>query len=114
MREIRIPIEVSPPLTIDFVPLSEIADYYPPIRTNSALPDLDGNLWILPTDFGSDRTSGELVYDRGQQSGRPDTSRSNARSDGLLRDFGRQGVVYMIARDSENNWFVERARVAKT
>ena len=89
------------------VPLSEIPDYYPPIRENSAMPDLDGNLWILPTTSAQSK-QGELVYDV-----------VNPRQ-GLFRrvrmpigrsvaGFGRNGVVYLQSGDRANGFHLERA-----
>src|SRR5207253_2470151 len=46
----------------EVVPLSQIADYYPPFRIGAVLPDADGNLWILPRTSSLSK-KGELVYD---------------------------------------------------
>jgi hypothetical protein len=46
------PMNIGAP-KIDFVPLKEIADYYPAIRPGAARPDLDGNLWILANHVGA-------------------------------------------------------------
>lgn len=47
----------------DYVPLSEITDYYPPLRNsaNNLLADRERNLWILPSTTAQSR--GGLVYD---------------------------------------------------
>ena len=94
---------------MEFVPLSEIPDYYPPIRRNSSMPDLDGNLWILPTTSAQSQ-HGELVYDvvspkKGLfQRVRMPVGRS-------IAGFGKGGVVYLQAGDRTNGFYLERAKL---
>ena len=94
------------------VPLSEIPDYYPPIRENSAMPDLEGNLWILPTTSAQSQ-KGELVYDvvnpkRGLfQRVRMPVGRS-------IAGFGRGGVIYLQSGDRTNGFYLERVKLAAT
>lgn len=96
--------------TIEFVPIKEIADYYPAIRSGAAKADLDGNLWILPTTSAQSK-AGELVYDvvnnRGEliQRVRLPVGRS-------IAGFGHNGVVYLMYRDVATGWFVERAKIS--
>ena len=93
----------------DFVPLSEIADYYPPIRDGAAIPDLDGNLWILPTTSAQSK-NGELVYDvvntkRGLfERVRMPVGRS-------VVGFGKGGVVYLMSGDRTTGFYLERTRL---
>jgi hypothetical protein len=88
------------------VPISEIPDYYPPIRENSAMPDLDGNLWILPTTSAQSQ-KGELVYDvvnpkRGLfERVRIPLGRS-------IAGFGKGGVIYLQSGDRANGFVLER------
>jgi hypothetical protein len=94
---------------IDFVPLSEIPDYYPPIRRTSSMPDLDGNLWILPTTSAQSQ-HGELVYDvvnpkRGLfERVRMPVGRS-------IAGFGKGGIVYLQAGDRTSGFYLERAKL---
>lgn len=94
---------------IEFVPLKEIADYYPAIRAGATKADLDGNLWILPTTSAQAK-AGELVYDvinnKGElfQRVRLPVGRS-------IAGFGRNGVVYLMYRDAATGWFLERTRI---
>lgn len=94
---------------IEFVPLKEIADYYPAIRSGAAKADLDGNLWILPTTSAQSK-AGELVYDvvnsRGElfQRVRLPVGRS-------IAGFGHKGVVYLMYRDGTAGWMLERTHV---
>ena len=98
-----------PTPTIEFVPLKEIADYYPAIRSGAARADLDGNLWILPTTSAQSK-AGELVYDVVNSKGelfqrvRLPVGRS-------IAGFGRQGVVYLMHRDVAKGWFLERTKI---
>jgi hypothetical protein len=91
------------------VPLSEIPDYYPPIHPNSAIPDLDGNLWVLTTTTAQS-LHGELVYDvlnprRGLfERVRMPVGRSVA-------GFGKGGVVYLQAGDRSNGFTLERVKL---
>jgi hypothetical protein len=94
---------------IEFVPLSEIPDYYPPIHQNASMADRDGNLWILPTTSAQSK-QGELVYDvvnpkKGLfQRVRMPLGRS-------IAGFGKGGVVYLQSGDRTNGFYLERARV---
>ena len=90
-------------------PLSEIADYYPPIREGASIADLDGNLWILPTTSAQSQ-SGELVYDvvnpkRGLfQRVRMPVGRS-------VLGFGKGGVVYLMSGDRATGFYVEKTKL---
>jgi hypothetical protein len=101
-----------PTPTLEFVPLKEIADYYPPIRGGAARADLDGNLWVLPTTSAQSK-SGELVYDVVSSKGvllqrvRVPVGRS-------IAGFGHDGIVYLMYRDGTTGWFLERAKVSAT
>ena len=94
---------------IEFVPLNEIADYYPAIRSGAAKADLDGNLWILPTTSAQAK-AGELIYDvvnnRGElfQRVRLPVGRS-------IAGFGRSGVVYLMYREGTTGWYLERTKI---
>jgi hypothetical protein len=91
------------------VPLKDIPDYYPAVRTSSAIPDVDGNLWILPTTSARSR-NGELVYDvvnlKGElfQRVRLPLGRS-------IVGFGKGGVVFLQSGDRTNGFYLERARL---
>jgi hypothetical protein len=97
---------------IEFVPLSEIPDYYPPIRQTSAMPDLDGNLWILTTTSAQSQR-GELIYDVvNPKAGlfrrvRMPLGRSVA-------GFGKNGVVYLQSGDRTNGFYLERVKLEVT
>lgn len=98
--------QAPPPLITEYVPLKEMADYYPPIRAGALMPDLDGNVWVLPTTSAQSR-QGELVYDV-----------INPR-DGLQKrvrlplgrsivGFGRRGVVYLSAGSMTQGFTLEK------
>ena len=94
---------------IDFVPLKEIADYYPAIRPGAAKADLDANLWVLPTTSAQSK-SGELVYDVISNRGEL-TQRVRVPSGRSIAGFGKNGVVYLMYRDGTNGWLLERTRI---
>ncbi len=91
------------------VPLSEIPDYYPPIRQNSALADLDGNLWVLTTTTAQSR-HGELVYDvvnpkKGLfERVRMPVGRS-------IAGFGKGGVLYLQSGNRTDGFYLERVKL---
>ena len=98
-------LNLLPPV-IEFVPFSEIGEYYPPIRAGATKADADGNLWILPTTSAQSK-AGELVYDvvdnRGTLSHRVRVPVGRS-----IAGFGNGGVVYLMFRDSANEWHLER------
>jgi len=94
---------------IDFVPLKEIADYYPAIRPGAARPDLDGNLWILPTTSAQSQ-GGELVYDVVNKSGEL-FQRVRIPSGRSIAGFGKGGVVYLMSGDRTKGFVLERSSV---
>ena len=93
---------------VEIVPASELAAYDPPLRTGAALPDLDGNVWILPKT-SKESKAGELVYDvvnaRGTlfQRVRLPVGRSVA-------GFGHGGGVFLMHAES-GKWRLETARL---
>jgi hypothetical protein len=90
----------------DFVPLTEIADYYPAIRRGAAVADLDGNLWVLPTTSAQSK-NGELVYDVvNPKAGLFERVRMPAGRS--IAGFGKGGVVYLMSGDRSNGFYLER------
>jgi hypothetical protein len=94
---------------MDFVPLSEIPDFYPPVHANAAMGDLDGNLWILPTTSAQSR-HGELVYDVVSPK-RGLFARDRMPVGRSVVGFGRGGVVYLQAGDRKDGFRIERVTV---
>ncbi len=97
-------------VTVDYVPLNEIADYYPAIRPGAAKADLDGNVWVLPTTSAQSK-AGELVYDVINNHGEL-THRVRLPLGRLIAGFGHNGIVYLMHRDGDRGWRLERATVA--
>lgn len=99
-----------PTIVTEFVPLKEIADYYPAIRPGAVKADLDGNLWILPTSSAQSK-AGELVYDVVNNQGKL-TQRVRLPVGRSIAGFGHNGVVYLMQRDgTTGGWFLERSRI---
>ena len=90
------------------VPPGELADYWPPIRTGAALADADSNLWVLPTTSAQSKR-GELVYDVVNNNGIM-MYRVRIPLGKSIAGFGRNGVVYLMAKDVEG-WTLERTKV---
>lgn len=100
----------QPMLNYEIGPISEMPDYYPPIRQGAAMGDADGALWILPATSSQSR-AGELVYD--VVSGRGElTHRVRLPLGRSVAGFGRGGVVYLVSKEKDG-WRLERAVLAK-
>ena len=97
------------PQITEFVPLSEIADYYPPIREGAAIADLDGNLWILPTTSAQSK-NGELVYDVVNPK-RGLFERVRLPAGRSVLGFGKGGVVYLMSGDRASGFALERTKL---
>ena len=93
------------------IPLSEIADYYPAIRPGAAIPDLDGNLWLLPTT-SKQSLHGELVYDVVNTKAEI-FERARLPLGRLVAGFGKGGVVYLTSGDTKNGFYLERTRLPR-
>jgi hypothetical protein len=99
------------PRTAEVIPLSDIADYYPAIRPGAAIPDLDGNLWLLPTTSKQSQ-HGELVYDVVNAKGEI-FERVRLPLGRLVAGFGKSGVVYMTSGDRTAGYILERTRLPR-
>ena len=95
------------PVAIEFVPLTEITDYYPPIRPGAVKADLDSNLWILPTTSARSRKGG-LVYDVVNRRGEL-FERIEIPAGRVLAGFGRGGTVYLVSGDRAHGYGLEAA-----
>ncbi len=98
-----------PTMVTEFVPLKEIADYYPAIRPGAVKADLDGNLWILPTSSAQSK-AGELIYDIVNNRGVL-TQRVRLPVGRSIAGFGHNGVLYLMQRDANGAWFLERSQI---
>ncbi len=98
------------PMPTEFVApdLKDIFDFHPPIHRGSLMPDLDGNLWILPTSSAQSK-AGELVYDVVNPRG--DFHRVRLPLGRLVVGFGKGGVVYLLSGDKANGFHVEKTRL---
>jgi hypothetical protein len=94
----------------EFVPLDQMADYIAPVRENSAKPDLDGNIWILPsTSLGA---KGGLLYDVISPKGEL-TERVQLPGGRDIAGFGKGGVLYLTQRISATGVAVEKVKVVR-
>ena len=93
---------------IEYVPLSYIADYVPPIRAGAVKPDLDGNLWILPTT--SLQARGGLLYDVVNKKGEV-FQRVQLPAECDVAGFGRGGIVYLSKLNGSNGFIIERTAI---
>ena len=92
----------------DFVPLSKMPDYEPPISPGSARADLDNNLWIVPRTAIGGGTGG-LIYDVVNRKGEI-VERVRLPKGRALVGVGPNGVVYMV-NANEKTALLERVRL---
>ena len=92
----------------EFVPLTDIADYYPAIRYGAAKADAENNVWILPT-VSAQSKSGELIYDVVNNQGQL-IYRVRIPVNRSIAGFGPNGTVYLMYRDDAKVWHLERTR----
>ena len=78
---------------------------------NSAMPDLDGRLWILPRVSTLSR-QGELVYDVVGSSGEL-LERVRVPGGRAIAGFAKGGVVYLTSGDMTNGYYLERTRLPR-
>ena len=107
-------VKEAGPLAIDFelARPDEIADYYPPVRLNAAIPDRDGNMWILPTTSAQSK-NGELVYDVVNPA-KGLFERVRLPKGRSIAGFGSGGVVYLVSGDGITGFYLERSVVPNT
>jgi hypothetical protein len=94
---------------MDFPPLSEIPDFYPPVHRDAAMADLAGNLWILPTTSAQSQR-GELVYDVVNPK-RGLFARVRMPIGRSIVGFGEDGVLYLQSGDRRTGFHIERVKV---
>ena len=98
------PIQVKQ--QVEFVPASEVVDYYPPMRSGAAKADRDGNIWIL-TATSAQSQKGELVYDVVNAKGEL-FQRVRLPVDRSIAGFGPGGVVYLMSGALGKGFVLER------
>jgi len=97
---------------VEVVPVKEMADYLPSIRSGAARPDLDGNLWLLP-NTSAQSLNGELVYDIVDKNGTL-THRVRIPKGRSVVGFGAGGVVYLTKGDRTTGFTLEKSTVPAT
>jgi hypothetical protein len=93
-------------IQFDFVPISKLPDYEPPISPGSVKADLIGNLWIVPRTSAS-ATVG-VLYDVVNSQG-VITHRVQFPKGYALAGFGPNGDVYVLRVDGKVG-FLEKAK----
>ncbi|MEP6831919.1 MAG: hypothetical protein ABJB74_00940 [Gemmatimonas sp.] len=96
---------------VDDVSFDRMPDYYPPIRAGAMTSDLESNVWILPTTSAQSR-AGELVYDVVSRE-RGLIMRVRLPGGRSIAGFGKNGTVYLMSRDADGKWFVERTSLPR-
>jgi hypothetical protein len=106
------PVEQGPPMLVQYVApaLTEIFDFYPPIRFGALMPDLEGNLWILPTSSAQSK-AGELVYDVVNVKG--DFHRVRVPVGRSIAGFGKEGVVFLLSGDRTTGFSLEKTKLPR-
>ena len=88
------------------MPASELPDYRPPFGQQSALGDLEGNLWVRTSAPVGEAGPIYFVIDRKNDV----VARIQAPQGRIIVGFGREGIVYLAFRDVEGRTFMETAR----
>jgi hypothetical protein len=88
--------------TIKMVDPSALPDYWPPFSQGAAKADADGNLW-LHTSARSPNVIGGAIYDVIDRNGVL-VDRLQIPPGRQIIGFGKNGVVYMSARDGATAW----------
>jgi hypothetical protein len=92
--------------TVNMVPANELPDYRPPFAAQSALGDLDGNLWVRTTAPGE--KGGVLYYVITRNNEIID--RVELPQGRILAGFGKNGLLYTGFRDAEGKAYLEVTR----
>ena len=83
-----------------------LPDYFPAIRAGAVRADLKNNVWVLPSTTSAGTGDG-LIYDVLDDHGvlRQRVRLPAGRS---IAGFGQSGIVYMIGREVNGSWYLER------
>ncbi|MFN0098347.1 MAG: hypothetical protein ACKVS7_06725 [Gemmatimonadaceae bacterium] len=92
--------------TVNLVPANELPDYRPPFGQQSALGDLDGNLWVRTSAPGE--KGGVLYYVIARNNEIID--RIELPQGRILAGFGKNGLLYTGFRDAEGKAYLEVTR----
>ena len=88
--------------TIKMVSPSALPDYWPPFAQGAAKSDADGNLWVRTTAKRANAIGGS-IYDVVDSTGLL-ADRIQVPPGRQIIGFGKNGVVYMAARDGATAW----------
>jgi hypothetical protein len=97
---------------INFVSPSELPDYRPAFGLGAAKADRDGNLWIRTTAVRAGAMSGpiyDVVNGRGELADRVQLPAGRQ-----IVGFGKNGTIYMVARDETGAWLEQTHRAGIT
>jgi hypothetical protein len=100
----------GPPVRSEYVApeLKDIFDFHAPLRRGAVMPDLDGNVWILPTSTAQSK-KGELVYDVTNAQG--EFHRVRLPVGRSIAGFGKGGVVFLLNGDIKTGFYVEKTKL---
>ncbi len=91
---------------VNMIPANELPDYRPPFGQQSALGDLDGNLWVRTT--APAQNGGALYYVISRNNEIID--RIELPQGRILAGFGKGGLIYLGFRDAEAKAYLEVTR----
>lgn len=90
------------PPTIKMVSPNALPDYWPPFGQSAARSDVDGNLWVRTTAKRANAIGG-AIYDVIDRTGTL-VDRVQVPPGRQIVGFGKNGVVYLAARDGTTAW----------
>lgn len=102
------PVIMSP--TLEFAPLGDMEDFYPPFRKGPPTADLENNVWIATTAI-SPSDSNEVIYDVVNNRGVL-IQRVRVPAGRTIAGFGRDGAIYLKYQKNEHAWMLERVRLS--
>jgi hypothetical protein len=94
-------------MTMTLAPPSELPDYYPAFEQDAVRADVDDNLWVRTTATREGAVGGP-IYDVISHTGEL-LQRVQLPAGRRIVGFGKNGVVYLSAKDASGAW-VERTR----
>ncbi len=94
-----------------FASPSDLPDYRPAFGAGAAKADLDGNLWIRTSAVRAGAVAAGPIYDVVNSKGEL-VDRVQVPAGRQIVGFGRNGTVFMVARDDKGAWIEQTRRAA--
>lgn len=97
--------------SVQFVPFSQMPDYFPPFRAGNVRADRDNLVWILPSTTLS-ASGGGLLYDVVSERGGI-VERVQLPPGRIIGGFGPGGVVYLLNGNRDKGFTIEKTHIVR-